>query len=218
MEANMSVITISRQFGAGGLTLGRKLAGILDYTLIDKQIISLISEKAKVSTDWVQAIEKEAGGKLHQFINRLIPSRLVDRILDDEQGYIDEEIYILLLEKIINQIAEKDNCIILGRGGQYILRNRPNTFHVLLIAEKKDRIGFMQSQYKLDHNKAVNVVQAEDKRRINLYRKFEKSDYDLPGHYHLTLNMSKLNLDSSASIIEKMVTRTREPQVIRSMP
>jgi len=204
----MSVITISRQFGAGGLTLGRKLANALNYTMVDQQIIAMISKKAKVSENWVHAIEKEAGGKMQSIINRIIPMGLMDRILDDQKGYIDEEIYIHLLEKIITQIAEKDNCIILGRGGQYILKNRPDTFHVLLIADKEDRIRFMQTHYKLERSQALQVVQAEDKRRLNLYRKFDKSDYDQPAYYHLTLNTSKLDLDSTANIVEKMVARS----------
>lgn len=197
----MSVITISRQFGAGGLTLGKKLAENLAYALVDEEIIKLISKKAKVSQDWVHAIEKEAGGKLHQFINRLFPKGLVDRILDDQRGYIDEEIYIHLLDQIIRQIADKDNCIIIGRGGQYILKDRPDTVHILLIADKEDRIGFMETHYDLKPSQAMQVVNAEDKRRINLYHKFDKSDYDRPAHYHFTLNMSRLSLDDAAAVI-----------------
>lgn len=201
----MPVITISRQFGAGGLTLGKKLAENLAYTLIDEEIIKLISKKAKVSQDWVHAIEKEAGGKLHQFINRLVPKGLVDRILDDQRGYIDEEIYIHLLDQIIRQLADKDNCIIMGRGGQYILKDRTGTVHVLLIADKEDRMRFMGTHYGLEPSQAMQVVNAEDKRRINLYRKFDKSDYDHPGHYHFTLNMSRLSLDDAAAIISQYV-------------
>ena len=130
----------------------------------------------------------------------------MDRILDDQRGYIDEEIYINLLDQIINQIAEKDNCIILGRGGQYILKEHPKTVHVLLIANKADRARFMEEHYNLEPQQAVQVVNAEDKRRINLYRKFEKSDYDLPDHYHLTLNMSKVSLEVAAKIISGLVT------------
>lgn len=201
----MPVITISRQFGAGGLTLGKQLGEMLGLTFIDDEVINLISQKAKVSKDWVMGIEKEAGGKLHQFINHLIPRGLVDRILDDQRGYIDEEIYVHLLDQVIHQLAERDNCIILGRGGQYILKDHPDAVHILLIADKDDRIHFMETQYKLKHSQAVQVVHREDKRRINLYRKFEKSDFDLPHHYHLTLNMSKLTLKSAADIIHNFV-------------
>ncbi len=202
----MPVITMSRQFGAGGLTLGNRLGEMLGYTFINEEIINLISEKARVSKNWVKGIEKEAGGKLHQFINHLIPRGLVDRILDDQKGYIDEEIYIHLLDQVIRQLAEKGNCIILGRGGQYILKDHPAAFHILLIADKGDRVRFMETHYNLDTSQANQVVNAEDKRRTNLYRKFEKSDYDLPIHYHLTLNMSKLTIDAAAAIVSQLVT------------
>ncbi len=202
----MSVITISRQFGAGGLTLGKQLADLMGYTFIDEEIIQAISKKARVSEDWVQSIEKEAGGKLHQFISNLIPRGLMDRLLDDQRGYIDEEIYINLLDQIIRQFAEKGECIILGRGGQYILHDHPDTLHILLIADLEDRIAFMQTHYKLEQNKAAQVVSAEEKRRINLYRKFKRSDYDQPEHYHLTLNMSRLSLERAAEIVSNMAT------------
>lgn len=202
----MAVITISRQFGAGGLTLARQLADILGYAFVDQEIIDLISKEAKVSKDWVETIEKEAGGKFHQFINRLMPKGGVDRIIDNRQGYIDESIYRNLLQKVIAHIADKGNCVILGRGGQFILKDRKNVLHVLLIADKAYRVRFMETHYKLLHTRAQQVIDAEDKRRINLYRKFDHTDYDQPSHYHFTLNMSKLTLELSVQLIRKMVT------------
>lgn len=201
----MAVITVSRQFGAGGLTLSQNIAKKLDYTFIDNELIQLVAEKAQVSKDWVHSVEKEAGGKLHQFINRLMPKGVVGRILDDQRGYIDEDIYIDLLKQIIRQLAAEGNCIILGRGGQYILKDHPDAFHVLLIAEREYRLRFIEAKYKLKRQVAEQVIAAEDRRRINLYRKFDKSDYDLPGHYHLTLNMSKLSLDTATQLVSQLI-------------
>lgn len=201
----MAVLTISRQFGAGGLTLGKQVAERLGYSLVSDEIITLIAKKARVSQGWVQSIEKEAGNKLQRFLSSVIPRGLVDRILDDQKGYIDEEIYLDLLEQIIRQIASDDNCIILGRGGQYILQEKENTFHVLLIADKQDRISFMETNYKLVRSQATQVVNAEDKRRTALYRKLHQSDYDQPDHYHVTLNMSRLTLDDACSMICEML-------------
>ncbi len=197
----MAVLTISRQFGAGGLTLGQEIADKLGYSFVSDEIINMIAKKARVSQGWVQSIEKEAGNKLQRLISSIIPRGLVDRILDDQQGYIDEEIYLDLLEKIVRQIASDDNCVILGRGGQYILKDQNNVFHVLLIASKKDRISFMETNYKLNRQQATQVVNAEDKRRTALYRKLHQSDYDSPDHYHLTLNMSRLTLNAASAMI-----------------
>lgn len=201
----MAIITISRQFGAGGLTLGKELSKILGYAFFDQEVIALVSEKAKVSKDWVQAIEKEAGGRLHRVVSSLMPRNVVDRILKNDYGYIDEEIYLSVLQDVIQQIAQGGDCIILGRGSQYILNARPDTFHILLIADREHRLRFMESHYKLRRSQAEQVVQAEDKRRTNLYRKINKSDYDHPGHYHATLNMSKLTIDAAADMVCRMV-------------
>jgi cytidylate kinase len=201
----MAVVTISRQFGAGGFTLGKKVADMLGYTFYDDQILQLISEKAKVSQNWVKSIESEAGGKLHQAISSLMPKSVIDRILNDERGYIDETIYLELLHQIITQLADQGNCIILGRGGQYILKDRSGAFHILLIADKSYRIRFIEAKYKVSRSHAEQAVSTEDKRRKNLYRKFDKTDYDDPGHYHLTFNMSKLSIEHVTQIVGQLV-------------
>lgn len=197
----MSVIVISRQFGAGGKTLGEMVSEKLNYTFVDNDIIQMVAKQAKVSTNFVESIEDEAGGKLLKFMSGLIRKSFVERILSDEHGYIDEEIYVDLLYKIINQIADEGNAVILGRGGQYILRDRADVFHVLLIAEKTDRIRFMEEHYNLNPTQAKQSVNREDKRRINLYKKFGKEDYDSPDLYHLVLNMSRLKLEEANELI-----------------
>jgi cytidylate kinase len=200
----MGIITISRQFGSGGKTLGEMVAKKLRYSFVDNKIIQMVAKKAKVSTHWVESIEKEAGGKLLKFIDSIVSKRLIEMVLDEKRGHIDEEIFIDMLNKIINQLADEGNVIILGRGGQYILRDREDAFHVLLIAHKKDRVKFMEEHYELSHKQALQAVNREDKRRINLYRKFGNEDYDHPDLYHLVLNMTKINLEKASKLIVEL--------------
>lgn len=197
----MAVITISRQFGAGGITLGRKLADILGYAFFDQEVIAMVSAKAHLSKDWVRAIEKETSNQLQQAISNLMPKSVVDRVLQAEDDYLDEASYYTILKKVIRQIADGGNCIILGRGSQYILKGRDKTYHVLLIADREYRIRFLEARYKLRRSQAEHVVRAEDKRRTDLYRKIDKGDYEHPNHYHLTLNMSKLSIDKAAEMV-----------------
>ena len=117
----------------------------------------------------------------------------------------NEEIYVDSLHKIISKIADEGNTIIIGRGGQYILKERENTFHLLLIGEKGDRVKFMETHYDLTTRQATQAVEMDDKRRINLYRKFGKKDYDHPDLYHLVLNMSKVSLDAACEVVCKFV-------------
>ena len=202
----MAVITISRQFGAGGITLGKMVAKKFGYTFADTEIIKMVAEMANVSTNFVETIEKEAGGKFSKFISKTVSKPLVGRILKDERGYIDEEIYLDYLVLIIAQMGDDGNAVILGRGSQYILNDLPEAYHILLIDTFENRVRFMQKNYDLSQGRATQVVKNEDKRRMNLYRKLSKSDYDNPDLYHLVLNMGRVSQDKALELIDDLVT------------
>jgi cytidylate kinase len=197
----MAVITISRQYGAGGKTLGKMIADKLSYEFADSEIIAKVAKMANVSTHWVETVENEAGGKLSRFITRMVSKPLVDRILKDERGYIDEEIYLDYLVLIIAQIADEGDVVVLGRGSQYILDDHPDAFHILMIDEFENRVRFMKENYDLSESRATKVVKSEDKRRKALYQKLGKTDYDDPFLYHLVLNMRKVSLEEAQRLV-----------------
>jgi cytidylate kinase len=203
----MAVITISRQFGAGGKTIGQKVAEALGYTFLDEDIIQIIAEKAKVSPGWVESVEKEAGGRLSRIVTKMVSRPLIDRVLKDEKGYIDEQIYIDYLVVIIAQMAEDGNVVFLDRGSQYILNDFPEAFHILLINTFANRVKFMMNNYDLSENKATHIVKSEEKRRMNLYRKIGKQDYDQPELYHLVINMARVDIEDAAQMILHLVQR-----------
>jgi cytidylate kinase len=122
-------------------------------------------------------------------------------VLKDERGYIDEEIYLDYLVLIIAQMADEGNVVILGRGSQYILNDHPDAYHFLLINEFENRVKFMQEQYQLSPSRAAQIVRSEDKRRLNLYRKLHKTDYDKPSLYHMVLNMNKISLEKALELV-----------------
>ena len=201
----MAVITISRQFGAGGITLGKMVAEKLGYAFADTEIIKMVAEMANVSTHFVETVEKEAGGKFSKIVSRLVSKPLLERVLKDERGYIDEEIYLDYLVLIIAQMADDGNVVILGRGSQYILGDHPDAYHFMLINEFDNRVKFMRESYNLSQSRAAQVVKNEDKRRLNLYRKLHKTDYEKPSLYHLVLNMNKINLEEARELICSLV-------------
>ena len=196
----MAVLTISREFGAGGRTLGRIVAKKLGYTLVDEDMVQRVAEKARVSDNWVKSIEKEAGGSLLRFMNYLISQEYVNRLISDSRGYIDEKIYVSTLHEIITELGREGNCVIVGRGGQYILRDQPDAFHLLLVAGREDRIRFMMEHYKMTRDQAASTIRVRSRRRRNLYKKFGREDYDHPSLYHLVLNMSRLSMETAAQM------------------
>ena len=205
----MSVITIARQFGAGGKTLGTMVAERLGYTLIDEQIVEMVALEADVSPELVDSIAEEAGreGIVQRFLRKLGPfSRgYVETAMEERPGYVNGDLYISLLHKVIPVLAEQDDVVIIGRGGQYILSELPDTFHFLMIANIENRIRFMMDHYNIDRKRAQAVIDKQNKRRINLYRYFGRADYDQPELYHMVLNMNRLGLDDAVQAVCQLV-------------
>jgi cytidylate kinase len=206
----MAVITISRQFGAGGITLGKTIAESLGYTFADSDVLQRVAKEANVSTHWVESFEKEAGSKLSRMISSMISKRWLDRVLADERGYLNEQIYLDYLVLIIAQFADEGDVVILGRGSQYILNDHPDAVHILLVNEFENRIKFMMDGYDLSRNKAERMVASEDRRRLSLYKRLGKSDYENPQLYHLVLNMGRLDLETARDMVCKLVAHKVE--------
>ena len=205
----MAVLTISRMFGTGANELGELIAQRLGYSFFNNQLIQMVAQQAKVSADWVASMEKEAGGKFQKFLSTLVPKSLMEVILSSDHGLRDEEIYTDMLSQVITKIADEGNAIILGRGSQFILKDRPDTYHLLLVADLENRIGYVQKRFELTKKQAVLAVAMEDKRRVNLYRKFGKVDYNQTDHYHLVLNMRNLNMSDACDMLCTLLGSSR---------
>lgn len=201
----MPVITVSRQFGAGGKTLTQLLSDKLGYAVVYEEIIEALAERSKISVQGVKSFEAEGIDKAAKGTGFFSSKRFVERILETKRKYMDGESYVALLKDIIPEIAGKGNAIILGRGAQFILKGHPETFHVLLVAERPDRIRFMQEQYKLNQADAEAAVMRQSKRRLKLMKLFHHEDYDQPFYYDMVLNMSRVQLDEAVKLITRLV-------------
>jgi cytidylate kinase len=197
----VAVITISRQFGAGGRTLGKLIAEKLDYRFLDDQIIQEVAKHARVSKETVISMERSGGGAISRIITSLLSRDYMERLTGEAIGYMDEEVYVQTLYEVMQKLASEDNVILTGRGGQYILENFEGARHVLLVANQEDRVRFIEKHYKLPYDKAESIVLSGEKRRFNLYRKFGKEDYNDPIHYHMVINMSRISLEKATDMV-----------------
>ncbi|MDI6798362.1 MAG: cytidylate kinase family protein, partial [Desulfatibacillaceae bacterium] len=90
----MKVVTIARLFGAGGHTIGEKVAKRLGFELVEEEMINIVARKTKVSPEWVQSVESERGNWLMNFLGTIVSPSFLERLAEEEgQGYIDEDIY-----------------------------------------------------------------------------------------------------------------------------
>ena len=206
----MAVITISRQFGAGGRSLGEMIARELDYRFLDDSVIQELAKKAKVTTDTIKDMERTGGSVISKIISSMLSRDYIEGIIGEGKGYIDEEIYVELIKDVLTNFAREGNVVLLGRGGQYILKDFEGAFHVLLVSDMESRIKFMQQFYDMTDAQAEKSVRRGDDRRRNLYKKLGHTDYNSPNLYHIVLNMSRVSLDSALETIVALVRKSEK--------
>jgi len=206
----MPVITISRQYGAGGYTLGKTLAKRLGYRLVGRDLFAEIAQKAGVTLKSVELAEREAGSLLNRLINEVLSQAFAPKQAKGSWLDLTEDKYLNCVRSIMKELAEIGNVVIVGRGGQYILPNKPDIIKILVVAKMEDRIGFMMANYGLDRDRAQQVVQKEESRRGNYLRAFGPGDRDDPNLYNLVINTSHIELKDAEDLIVSVLEKTAE--------
>ena len=201
----MAVVTISRQFGAGGWTLGTAVAGRLGYKFVSRGIINTMAEEAKVSAKWVQSVEKDAGDRLIRLMSKLVSSSFIERHVGDSRSDFDENKYVSFLKSLVPAIAAQGNVVILGRGSQFILPDDPKTIKILLVADLEDRIAFIEKIWEISRNEAEKTVLTRQKRSKAFLKNFDSREPDDPSLYHVTINLSKVDIEQAEEMIVRIV-------------
>jgi len=178
----------------------------LCYKFLDDMIIHELAKTAEVSTDLIISIERDAGSKISKFISSLISTNYMERMVGDK-GYINETKYFNLLQDVIIKFAENDNVVLMGRGGQYILKDFKTAYHFFLIADIENRIEFMQRYYKMSTAEAKKAIKLGEDRRMTFFKRFGKENYNDPKLYHLVLNMSRLSIEQAIDKICHLVNQ-----------
>jgi cytidylate kinase len=217
----MAVITISRQYGSGGDEIAEMICRATGYHLFDKQILARAVSEAGL-TDQEVIDYSEGNYKVQNIIERLTgrsrPAAQVRVLKRDPEGQqtaeempLSEEQAFSLVRKAVEASYRAGNMVIVGRGGQMILRDHPDVLHVRVEARLEERIlrvrgdaEFASRRYSdsVDARRAAQaLIEANDDASADYLKHFYDVDWSDPLLYHLVINTSKLALDQAARLI-----------------
>ena len=186
-------ITISREVGTGGRTIGRKLAQKLGVRYCDKELIKKLKEMFGLNEAEIERIKGQKKNWLPKGVE-YAPDVTSNEIFSYES-------------KILTTLAEESSCVIAGRSGFFVLKDHPNKFDVFIHASRANRISRIMKRQELSEEEAVEVIEYVDKARENYVRKYaDTSRYDLR-NYDLVLNMDYLTEDEAVECILKAISK-----------
>jgi len=206
----MAAITISRQFGAGGRTLGEKLCDRFKFRLVDEFVIDELARKAKLKGDWLTAMEKEASSTLLSLLSNIVSSGLLYRTPSAPGEDFERKKYKDFLRRVMTAMANEGGYVLLGRGAQIVLRDHPKVLRILLVAEYEDRVKFMVQRYHLSEGEAKKIIKEKEGQRAAVATNIFGVDIDDPRIYHLVLNMSLVPFDWAVEVVGDFFVRFRK--------
>lgn len=200
------VITIGREFGSGGKYIGEKLAEELGMQLYDKEILNKVSEESGIDLKVLEEVdEKQEQSFWYTFARSMYSSAdsilMMDEIPSNEKLFIEQA-------KVIEELSEKENCIIIGRCSNLILKNKPDVLNVFVYSSDMDFKIDRKMKYDnfSDRSEALKAIQKIDSERATYYNYFSKNIKwgDREG-YDLMIDTSKYGVDAAIEIIKEYI-------------
>lgn len=186
------IITISREFGSGGRFIGEEVAKKLGIAYYDKEMIGQIAEQAGLSSEYVREnaeLSPKKGWFAYAFSGRDITGKSVEDMVYEAQ------------RKVIMEIAEKENCVIVGRNADFILKDRKDVLNVFIHGSIPEKVRRICSLYNVTEVDAIKMINDIDKRRRTNYNFYTEQKWGMAGNYTLSLNSSVLGYDMCQKII-----------------
>lgn len=184
------IITISREFGSGGRTIGKKVAAKLGIPCYDSELIEKLAQESGFTKDYIkEAGEYTPGGFLASaFSNRAF-------------GPTNEDILWEMQCRIITELAEKESCVIVGRCADYILQDKADCLKVFIHADMAFRAERIVKVYGEREESPEQRLRDKDKRRAAYHRFYTNMNWGYAENYHLTLDSGVLGIDRCVDII-----------------
>lgn len=195
------VITIGRQFGSGGHTIGEAVAKQLGIPCYDKEMLNRIAAETGFSPEYIEKASEYASSN---------SSLLWNLVIGNKSGVIPNEnpsdVIYFAQAKIIRELADKESCVIIGRCGDYILKDHPDCLHVFICADKQFRTKHILERYGESDKSVEKRIDDKDTRRRLYYSHYTDRIWGAPENYHITLNSSALGENACVQEIIRLAS------------
>lgn len=186
------IITISREFGSGGRTIGRELAAKLGIPCYDSELLEKIAEQSGFAKEYVAEQSEYAAGK--SWFSQAIAGR-------DYRGHSYQDDLWMVQQQVITELAEKESCVIVGRCADYILRDKADCLRVFIHADMASRAKRIVELYGESSDSPEKRLRDKDKRRAAFYQFYTDMKWGNVHNYHITLNSGVLGIDKCVEIL-----------------
>lgn len=198
------IITISREFGSGGRTIGRMIADRLGIPFYDKELVDQVALESGFAPKFVEEHGEHSPGTSlfsYAFAPQGVPGIM--------NGLSTADFLWNVQCSVILQLADKGACVIVGRNADYILKDREDSLHVFLYADMDFRADRIVRLYGESEKSPENRLQEKDKRRRVNYQHYTGRTWGMSQNYDICLNTGVLGIEQCVDIIVNAINKSK---------
>jgi cytidylate kinase len=192
-------ITVEREFGAGGAAIAQKLPEHLGWKLWDQNLTAEISKLAQVDRASVERLDERCDSLFYRLMKVYMRGSFERSLPVAGLDHFDADSMVRLMQPVIERAADDGNCVIVGRGATYFLRDRADAFHVIIYAPLEEKIRRVKATGKSEAE-ALELISTIDQERATFIQKYFSKEWPTRSLYHLMIN-SKVGDDVVVRLI-----------------
>ena len=194
------IITISREFGSGGRTIGHQVAEALGIPFYDKELVDQVALESGFAPKFVEEHgEHSPSGSIFSYA---FAHQGVHGVMN---GLSTADFLWNIQCSVILQLAEQGPCVIVGRNADYILKDRPDVLHAFIHANKEFRAERIVRLYGESEKSPMARLNEKDKRRKVNYQHYTGRNWGQAHNYDICLDSSKIGIETCSEILIKMM-------------
>jgi CMP/dCMP kinase len=197
------LITISREFGAGGSLVAQHAARALGWRLVDNDFVARVAARAGLPESAVAMRDERAPGFrewLMRALSRAVPE-LSSPTAAAAPAELEEAALVKVTESVVADLAEEGRVVLVGRAAPAVLARKEDALHVRVVAPRADRIRAVMARQHLDPAAAERLMDDTDRNRERYHREYYDRDWADPTHFHLVLNTGLLGYPGAGNVI-----------------
>lgn len=199
MAGNL-IITLNRQYGSGGKEVGKKLAGMLGIPLYDDEIPKMAAEKSGIRQDYFEKVDEKP---TDSFLYALAMNTFsMSNTMNPLDNTLSSDRLFNIQASVIRDLAKRESFVLIGRCGEYILRDEPNCVRVYVCADMEKRIKRICRLYQLTEKEATKKINSTDKKRESYYGYYAGKDWGACSSYDLSVDTGALGTEKAAQLIK----------------
>lgn len=178
---------MEREYGAGGGVIAKKLAERIGWKLWDQALTCEIARVAKVDQSVVERMDERCDSLFHRLMKVFMRGSMERSLPIQDMDNFDADSMVEFMQRVISGAADEGNSVIVGRGAPFLLRHRPDTFHVFVYAPLEEKIRRLREAGKGD-DEAMDEIESIDRQRVLFVRKYFGMEWPTRELYHMMIN------------------------------